>query len=284
MASTTVHHDLIDQTQIRPQLPAEIFSLIISYSRRGSQAVTARASRRLFNLVIPHLWHNVDLINVLGLLSGSSYDYPPTPASFQVEMPRILPEDYFARLKVYAPHVTSLCFCHAWYVAEDYSRHQVAWPAIARYTADQAMLPNLKTLILGGNGCLSRHLDVSLDWISALVLPGKKLVHCIFDLQLDGTSAGVAEKARAILNKLFSSSDTLIVLSLRSYHLCDMALPFDPGDFPLRAPQALVYLFITSDLLTTSSLTWISEMTNLGMLQILPPGLTAQQAEKASSA
>ncbi|KAG8699272.1 hypothetical protein FRC08_005392 [Ceratobasidium sp. 394] len=281
MASATMDQDLIDPTHVRPCLPAEIFDLVFSHARRGSQAAAARTSHLLFDLAIPHLWRDVDVVIVLGLLYGSYYEGASNPASFQVEIPRVLPDDYFARLNIYAPHVSILRFSHRWYVAKDYSHHRFARPAIARHAADQALLPNLKALFLTGSGSLDRHLDVLLDWISALVLPGKKLVHCTFDLQ--PTSASSAERARDILNKLILFSDTLTSLTLNSYPLWDMALPIDLGHFPLHVPQALTHLSIASNLLARPSLAWISNMSKLSTLQISSPGLTVKQVQRVSS-
>jgi hypothetical protein len=93
--------------------------------------------------------------------------------AYQMRIPLTLPGDYFERLELYAPYVQSLFYSYAWSISEaQFLEHQNAWPAIACRVAAQTMLPSLKSVSLGGKGCSSHDLDVALDWICALVLPG----------------------------------------------------------------------------------------------------------------
>ncbi|KAG8729937.1 hypothetical protein FRC10_003287, partial [Ceratobasidium sp. 414] len=241
---------------------------------------TARASRLPFYLTIPYLWHDVDINNILELAPGDSQE-PETFEGHQIDVLQAFSENYFDRLNLYAPHVAGLDFSWTWYGHKDYSPPEPAWPAAAFHTANRALLPNLKALSLDIEGGSSRNLSIALYWIDVLVSPGKNLVYCSFDLQLEHISPSVKQKARDTLRTTLSPSGGLAYLSLQSSGLWDTDNPFDLHHSSI---QALTYLSIKLELLEVSFLTWISRMPELDTLHIWLPGLTERDMVDSSSA
>ncbi|QRV87063.1 hypothetical protein RhiJN_15081 [Ceratobasidium sp. AG-Ba] len=287
MAQIHVYHDPTQHDSYRStHLPAEIWNSIISRAGTSSRISLSRVSRPLFHLTVPYIWRDVNITTVLGLLPGSSHQHPRDPEGFEIEVPSHLPEGYFERLDIYAPHIQMIGFTCAWLVPKDYSRHVISWPAIALRTADRALLPNLRAISLEGKGSFGHQLYVALDWVDALVLPSLNLVQCTFDLKLEGIDLVVKYKAQHILGQILSQSPKLEYLSLQSYNAWEVAGPSGVDHFPFWDVilQSLSYLAITSELLSSSSLVWIAKLPKLRRLQLSSPGLTPQHIVDCSLA
>ncbi|KAG8708138.1 hypothetical protein FRC08_000095 [Ceratobasidium sp. 394] len=268
------------------RLPAEICSLILSHASRQSLVATTRVSRLLFDSTIPYLWRTVNIESVLALFPGFFQQNSPDAGSFEVELPRKLPDVRFERLSIYAPHIYRLCCSQAWLAHKGHSRHQLAWVTLTHHMIDRALLPNLKMLVLEGKLVVNHNLHAALDIVDALVLPGKNLVHCSFNIQLEGCSSSVHDKAQRTLGAILSRSHKLAHLSLRSNLMWEVPGPSNVGCFPLQAtvPQALTYLDISPELLTGSFLTWMGQLPELKTLRISLPGLTERHTANCSSA
>ncbi|QRV87001.1 hypothetical protein RhiJN_15019 [Ceratobasidium sp. AG-Ba] len=287
MAQIHPYHDSTQHDSYRnTHLPAEIWNSIISHACTRSRINLSRVSRLLFDLTVPYIWRYVNITTVLGLLPGSSHQHPRDPGGFEIEVPSHLPEGYFDRLDIYAPHIQMVGFTCAWLVPKDYSRHIISWPAIASRTVDRALLPNLRAISLEGKWSFGHQLYVALDWVDALALPSLNLVQCTFNLKLEGIDSVVKDKAQHILRQILSRSPKLEYLSLQSYNAWEAAGPSEIDHFPFQdtIPQSLSYLAITSELLTSSSLVWIAKLPKLRRLQLSLPGLTPQHIVDCSMA
>ncbi|QRV72019.1 hypothetical protein RhiJN_00033 [Ceratobasidium sp. AG-Ba] len=225
-------------------------------------------------------------------LSWGFYQAPRTNihgirgVSRQIKIPSYLPECYFERLDIYAPHIRMIGFPCAWLVPKDYSRHVISWPAIALRTDNLALPPNLKAISLEGKGSFSHQLYVALDWVDALVLLGVNLVQCNFDLKLDGIDPAAKDKAQRILRQILSQSPNLEYLSLHSHNAWEVASLSGTDHFPFQdtIPRFLTYLAATSELPTSSSLAWIAKLAKLSRWLLSSPGHTPQHIVDCSLA
>ncbi|KAG9078856.1 hypothetical protein FS749_009087 [Ceratobasidium sp. UAMH 11750] len=260
---------------VLPYIPPEIWAEIFSNASTAVLAAFAQASRQFFDLAVPYLWNNVDVIRLLDLLPETFPRGLGQIDTSEIPVPLSLSTGYFDRLSIYGAHVRTLSRIPTPNASESHLEHEHARLATTLATLTEGLLPNITTLTITTTteGCPDQNLGVTLDWICALVFPARNLTRCSLNLNLYGIPDPPKKQLLRILGTILSNSRRIVYLELNTSY------PWSPNERPWACfnsgtvPHYLTTFTVRPHILDSNCLAWMAQMSQLRNLRIRVPDM-----------
>ncbi|KAG8700718.1 hypothetical protein FRC08_004484, partial [Ceratobasidium sp. 394] len=239
-------------------------------------AAFAQASRQFFDLAVPYLWNNVDVIRLLDLLPETFPRGLGQIDTSEIPVPLSLSTGYFDRLSIYGAHVRTLSRIPTPNASESHLEHEHARLATTLATLTEGLLPNITTALTittTTEGCPDQNLGVTLDWICALVFPARNLTRCSLNLNLYGIPDPPKKQLLRILGTILSNSRRIVYLELNTSY------PWSPNERPWACfnsgtvPHYLTTFTVRPHILDSNCLAWMAQMSQLRNLRIRVPDM-----------
>ncbi|QRV93252.1 hypothetical protein RhiJN_21270 [Ceratobasidium sp. AG-Ba] len=252
----------------------EILDGICGHCDSRSLALLARTSKTFNAASIRHLWgkNAVDLHAILATLPGVVRGNRHNVEMINDNAPSIFADEYFTRLKIYAPFVTTVSA--AFFSTDDEAslfQQAQALSALAEYTSTHVIFPKLRKINITISYEYQQHVAGTI-WLCLLPSPSLTEIsmtscanpyHGLMDLPIHLVSIGV------FYGLVMRKCSNLKSLSLHTYPLAMGDIMTSDKEFVTACTfTALEKLVLDPSVIKSSSINWLRQMTRLSTLVI----------------